>query len=1214
MASSLASRMGSSFSEWSKGVAQKTWDDSFPMFKGALFDKSSEDKDDDEKLDYLKKSDAINDSISNNTNSLNTVGSHLESGILDELGNIHTTLSKSNEILVAMQIDTHDLVKKFSGLEQNLKLAGNSDGDSSGGKGNSPSSGGADELLDVAEGVGIGAMFKKMVPLLVGAITSPEVVGALAVAGVGATAYYIGTKADEKNKEDKEKESKVKDIFKKVYTEDELKKADEVSNKNARLDDEISDANIDPLNPSHATLTPSDPKDKNNSSNPIERQKGKIEDLNKSVIEEIDKKITATKETIASLTAMDTHLESNINSKLYNITHTESSVDETKKTEESTRTEILESLKIQKQLEDQKTSILEEQKTKMEEINGILSKIDLSNLIEQGKSEHGRSADGSLIRDSKMKGYEHGQTGDVLFTDPVGKINNPIIPSTGPSSHYAGGGGSQSHSGGHQEAPKPTLTKDQEEAFNAVQSGSLSADDPKAKALESLSPEQLAAGGIEKTEIGGHFSYSTKKITDEEAKKEIPQKGNSREVAEKYLGRKMSDDEYHQLKAATVAESGGNPKEDAMVMASILNRARGSKEGGVIDALHAPNQFQSVTGTSADGHRSSSNFTNPNPKRLSQVEENASDYLDNISHDQKNFTANSSKAYGPGTNIGYRDNMLASGGQVVGGSVFNTAAPTDKIVRPVDDKDITPEELAQGKQAVIASRKEALAGSIGKKSDTTQEAISGRKPVLLAAGTNDWDDPKKSYEGVKKSIDELKAKGYDPVLVLPRKDMTASGQKSPTSNAYDGALKAATEAGVKTEYPSGWGKGEDNYHMTSEAGKEIRDKYPGAMIIGDSNAGQGRLSAVANPNSFSGKGSSYVADKISDLPNVANSDSISESKVDRPKTPQDVIEHLSEAKRQGLITNDECVSLTAASVGVKLGDPKQGADAYASNWVGKGAPSKDTAIGTPLITTTPDGRYAAGTGGVGGIGRDHGVNLLKMDTDDKGSVKGAWVANQWNGNGFDPNNPEKNQKYIPYTGKGGEWDLASYQLAGVNDGKGGSHLLGKDNNPEQARQNEIKIAELHRTEQMKGRNSQNLDSIVKKSSEEDSYNTSKTSTLSNDTISNVKESSVTNSNLSNIMNPEKSYFDPDMTVKQDNPLVNNLVQKSKEDSYNTSKPPAPTQISSPVQAVQNNMLDNKSHHDNMLKNMRGRNVAPPDERLKELFVTQAPNGRASGSV
>ena len=149
---------------------------------------------------------------------------------------------------------------------------------------------------------------------------------------------------------------------------------------------------------------------------------------------------------------------------------------------------------------------------------------------------------------------------------------------------------------------------------------------------------------------------------------------------------------------------------------------------------------------------------------------------------------------------------------------------------------------------------------------------------------------------------------------------------------------------------------------------------------------------------------------------------------------------------------------------------------------------------------------------------------------------------------------------------------------------------------------------------MKGRNSQNLDSIVKKSSEEDSYNTSKTSTLSNDTISNVKESSVTNSNLSNIMNPEKSYFDPNMTVKQDNPLVNNLVQKSKEDSYNTSKPPAPTQISSPVQAVQNNMLDNKSHHDNMLKNMRGRNVAPPDERLKELFVTQAPNGRASGSV
>jgi hypothetical protein len=47
--------------------------------------------------------------------------------------------------------------------------------------------------------------------------------------------------------------------------------------------------------------------------------------------------------------------------------------------------------------------------------------------------------------------------------------------------------------------------------------------------------------------------------------------------------------------------------------------------------------------------------------------------LDRVVKTQKDFTAASAAAYGAGTNIGYRDTMLKTGGQVVGGSVFRTA-------------------------------------------------------------------------------------------------------------------------------------------------------------------------------------------------------------------------------------------------------------------------------------------------------------------------------------------------------------------------------------------------------------------------------------------------------------------------------------------------------------------------------------------------------------
>lgn len=152
--------------------------------------------------------------------------------------------------------------------------------------------------------------------------------------------------------------------------------------------------------------------------------------------------------------------------------------------------------------------------------------------------------------------------------------------------------------------------------------------------------------------------------------------GQARQNAEEYLGREMSDEEYNYLIRATSAEAAAgnnaNPLEQAGVMASILNRAREEGDNGVIEVLKARNQFQAVTGTRYDPGPSDQFLEGPGEERLSSIE-NSSQLLSGFGYDQKNFTAADPNAYGPGTNIKYRDNMLEAGGTVLGGSVFNTS-------------------------------------------------------------------------------------------------------------------------------------------------------------------------------------------------------------------------------------------------------------------------------------------------------------------------------------------------------------------------------------------------------------------------------------------------------------------------------------------------------------------------------------------------------------
>jgi hypothetical protein len=149
----------------------------------------------------------------------------------------------------------------------------------------------------------------------------------------------------------------------------------------------------------------------------------------------------------------------------------------------------------------------------------------------------------------------------------------------------------------------------------------------------------------------------------------------ARKSAESHLGRSMSDKEWSNLVAATVAESSVNsPKEQAYVMGVILNRTRenyGGYGSNVMDQLNARNQFQAVTG--ANGSGASSNFTNPSRSQIASTVSGVNEHLGSANPGWLNFTSNLTAAYGPGTNIGFRDSVRgAPDSQIVGGTVFGT--------------------------------------------------------------------------------------------------------------------------------------------------------------------------------------------------------------------------------------------------------------------------------------------------------------------------------------------------------------------------------------------------------------------------------------------------------------------------------------------------------------------------------------------------------------
>ena len=144
----------------------------------------------------------------------------------------------------------------------------------------------------------------------------------------------------------------------------------------------------------------------------------------------------------------------------------------------------------------------------------------------------------------------------------------------------------------------------------------------------------------------------------------------ARATADKYLGRKLTDDEWTALIKVTGAED-NSVDGCGHVMAAILNRTRSGRYGStVVGVVTAPYQFQPVTGVSGYDK----NLPSLPIRNLKLMTKAATQVLPTVDHGIVNFTSNIDAAYHANPKgIRYKYALLKKGGEVHGNSIFATA-------------------------------------------------------------------------------------------------------------------------------------------------------------------------------------------------------------------------------------------------------------------------------------------------------------------------------------------------------------------------------------------------------------------------------------------------------------------------------------------------------------------------------------------------------------
>lgn len=162
-----------------------------------------------------------------------------------------------------------------------------------------------------------------------------------------------------------------------------------------------------------------------------------------------------------------------------------------------------------------------------------------------------------------------------------------------------------------------------------------------------------------------------------------------------------------------------------------------------------------------------------------------------------------------------------------------------------------------------------------KKQETATEVAGTKKTMVISMGTNDWDNPKDTYQNTLEAIKAAQAKGYE-VVVVPPKDGDPKFQA-----AHDEVMKAVGETGVKTEVVQDW-SGTGGYHPSNDEAKRIAEKYPGQTFVGDSIAKQmGSFSKDSTKIATDGLGTGKILENM-------QSDQVA-TLATKPETPQDAL-------------------------------------------------------------------------------------------------------------------------------------------------------------------------------------------------------------------------------------------------------------------------------------------------------------------------------------
>lgn len=355
------------------------------------------------------------------------------------------------------------------------------------------------------------------------------------------------------------------------------------------------------------------------------------------------------------------------------------------------------------------------------------------------------------------------------------------------------------------------------------------------------------------------------------------------------------------------------------------------------------------------------------------------------------------------------------------------------------------------------------------------------------------------------------------------------------------------------------------------------------------------------------------------------------AETNNPKSKEDVLDHLDSMKRRGMITNEQCVSLASAAVGIRLGSGQDGS--FTSQWRSGGNITGQTSAGTPVATFLggtnsraayhePSNLYAGGTGGVAGIDRDHAAVLTgnyKYDHD--GNVIAAEITDQSAGHGW-----QGQSHWVTATGPegtGGEKNLNNYKIAMTSKG-----YLGGNNNPEKRRIDALAKAN-DKFSNMSGR--------ITPLGDKDFLSKNRNSGGRNDVDFPVESQSIPrmsrdmfmnqgdNTDLKNlliskgIMPDKKDPLDTllDQYQAHDHAKFKNMVGRkidlaefTKYDLYSNMK----GRTSGP--STTNNIYGNHDNKENPLTPHKKKGnippVAPPDHVIHKLFTVKAPNGAYSG--